>query len=120
MPRLNNLPDLKSVRRQLRARATPAEQLLWSALQRRQLAGRKFRRQHSVLNWVLDFYCPAERLAVELDGSPHDAAVAQSRDESRDAQLARLGIRVLRYENRDVMENLEGVVRDIEGHFRRD
>jgi very-short-patch-repair endonuclease len=118
MPRrFSNLPALKPIRRVLRAALTPAEARLWLALQHRQLAGRKFRRQHSVGPYVLDFFCPEEQLAVELDGAAHDSSAAQNRDCERDTYLAELGIRVARYENRDVTENLEGVLLDIRRRF---
>jgi very-short-patch-repair endonuclease len=103
----------------LRAALTPAEIRLWQALKKSQLARRKFRRQHSMGAYVLDFYCPAESLAVELDGSAHDTAAANERDERRDAFLASLGIEVLRFENRSVLENLEGVLAEISARFRR-
>jgi len=97
---------------------TPAESLLWVHLQHRQVQGRKFRRQHSVGIYILDFYCPAEHLAVELDGASHDHEAAQDRDEKRSEFLRKAGIRVLRFENRDVRENLEGVLKEIAGSFR--
>ncbi len=96
---------------------TPAEALLWTQLQSRQIAGRKFRRQHSVGPYVLDFYCPREKLAVELDGAAHDHEQAVERDETRTRHLVSLGIRVVRFENRDVLSNMEGVLRMIEDQF---
>ena len=113
----SNLSALKPRRKELRAALTPAEVRLWVALKGRQLDGRKFRRQHSMGAYILDFYCPQEKLAIELDGAAHDSAAAQIRDERRDAFLAGLGIRVLRYENRNVMENLDGVLADIRARF---
>jgi len=68
--RLNNLPELAGFRRKLRNALTPAEARLWTLLKRAAL-GRKFRRQHSVGRYILDFYCPSEKLAVELDGEDH-------------------------------------------------
>ncbi|MCX6258444.1 MAG: DUF559 domain-containing protein [Bacteroidia bacterium] len=68
---IHNLPDLKEMRRWLRKRLTPAELLLWNHLKNKKLECRKFRRQHCVGKYVLDFYCPTEKLAIELDGSPH-------------------------------------------------
>ena len=115
--KLSNDPSLKPLRRQLRTTLTPAEARLWKQLQNRQLAGRKFRRQHSVGRYVLDFYCPREYLAVELDGAAHDHELAAERDEARTRYLESLGITVLRFENRDVVENLEGVLRMIQDHF---
>ena len=116
--RLHNLPSRNDLRRELRSQLTPAESLLWAHLQRRQLLGRKFRRQHGVDNYILDFYCPAEKLGVELDGASHDHEVAQDRDSERSEFLRRAGIRVVRFENREVRENLEGVLLEIARHFR--
>ena len=84
-PRHTNLPALKAIRRDLRNNSTPAERALWQGLKSRQLQGRKFRRQHSVSRYVLDFYCPEERLAVELDGSVHDDPVRRAHDAARQA-----------------------------------
>jgi very-short-patch-repair endonuclease len=111
--RLSNVQKLKAFRRELRSALTLAEVRLWGVLKNSQLAGRKFRRQHSVGPYILDFYCPAEQLAIELDGSAHDSEVAEIRDGARDAYLNKLGIRVVHYENRHVMTNLEGVLQDI-------
>jgi very-short-patch-repair endonuclease len=115
--RLHNLNRLKIRRQTLRSSLTPAEARLWSYLQHSQLQGRKFRRQHSVGPFTLDFYCPAEKLAVELDGAAHDSDDGAARDEARTAYLVELGIRVVRFENRDVMENLEGVLTEIARSF---
>jgi len=67
---------------------------------------------------VVDFFCAAARLAIELDGSAHDYASAQEHDRARDAYLLRAGIRVLRFENRDVLTNLDGVLAEIARHLR--
>ena len=116
--RFHNRTPLTARRRQLRMQLTPAEALLWRHLQRAQLAGRKFRRQHSCGAYVLDFYCPLERLGIELDGAAHDHDQAQRHDEARDRFLANSGIKVLRFQNRDVIANLEGVLAEIRRHFR--
>ncbi len=113
MRQLNNLGKLKARRRELRHNLTTAEARLWSHLQGRQLRGSKFRRQHSVGAYVLDFYCPAQHVAVELDGAAHDHENARQHDARRSAFLASLGITVLRFENRDVFENAEGVLLEI-------
>ena len=117
MPRHNNLGRLKGVRRALRHRATPAERALWQMLKGRRLGGRKFRRQHSVGAYVLDFYCPAERIAVELDGSVHDDPARQSYDVKRQQALVALGIRVLRFQNREVLETPDVVPAEIAAYF---
>ena len=109
----HNVPELKSRRRELRSTLTPAEALLWRHLQRSKLQGRKFRRQHSVGPYVLDFYCPSERLAIELDGAAHDHDLAFRRDVLRTTYLAASGVRVMRFENDDVVRNPEGVLASI-------
>ena len=110
-------PSQRPLARQLRMSLTPAEARLWKYIQNRQLAGRKFRRQHSAGPYVLDFYCPREHLAIELDGAAHDHEQAAQRDEARTRYLASLGIKVVRFENRDVMSNLEGVLQVIKDCF---
>jgi very-short-patch-repair endonuclease len=109
----HNAPELKSRRRELRSNLTPAEALLWRHLQRSKLHGRKFRHQHSVGPYVLDFYCPSERLAVELDGAAHDHGLAVRRDVLRTTYLVASGVRVIRFENQDVEHDPEGVLATI-------
>ena len=118
MPKIHNLTRLKPVRENLRATMTPAEIALWKQLQDSQLQGRKFRRQHSIGNYVVDFYCPVEKLAIELDGSPHDTEQGFQRDAQRGVWLGTVGVRVLRFENRDVLNNMEGVLVEICRHFK--
>ncbi len=114
---LNNLPHLKTFRKQLRKKMTPAEARLWTHLKGKQLDGRKFRRQHSVANYILDFYCPEERLAIELDGEVHNNVVASEYDHERDLFLQHTGIKVLRFENRIVFENSTWLLSQIKSHF---
>jgi very-short-patch-repair endonuclease len=115
---LNNRRSVKPFRRQLRAALTPAEAILWLQLQRSQLQGRKFRRQHSIGPYIVDFYCASEKLAVELDGAAHDHESAAAHDRERDAFHAAAGVRVIRFENKDVAANLEGVLLEIARHFQ--
>jgi very-short-patch-repair endonuclease len=89
-------------RRVLRKKATDAENELWSRLRRHRM-GPKFRRQHTVGPYTLDFYCPAARLAVELDGGQHYEGQQRVKDEARDAWLKEQGIRVIRYSDRDAL-----------------
>ncbi|MBK7001004.1 MAG: endonuclease domain-containing protein [Rhodoferax sp.] len=114
---LNNRSALRTYRKELRNNLTPAEAKLWTQLKGSQLDGRKFRRQHSVGRYILDFYCPAERLAIELDGGVHDTADAQAYDRERDMFLQALGIKVLRFENRLVFQQLEGVLAEVKSQF---
>jgi very-short-patch-repair endonuclease len=96
---------------------TPAEIFLWSFIKGKQLDGRKFRRQHSVGNYILDFYCPAEKLAIELDGAHHFTSAGFEYDEQRTLYLNSLNIRVVRFENKDVFEQTEYVIDEIKRNF---
>ena len=115
---LNNLKLLTPVRKELRNGATETEDILWQQLKGSQLAGRKFRRQHSIGFFVLDFYCPSERLAVELDGTVHDVADVKIYDEERQKAIESLQITVIRFQNTDVIHNISHVLATIQQHFR--
>jgi very-short-patch-repair endonuclease len=106
---LHNSPCMKNRRKELRKNTTPAEQRLWRILRNRNLAGHKFRRQHSVGPYVLDFYCPAHKLAIELDGDTHFNDEAEEYDKNRTNYLNSMGIKELRFLNTDVFQNLDGV-----------
>ena len=108
---------LRTFRKDLRNRLTPAEAKLWTYLRKSQLEGRKFRRQHSVDFYILDFYCPAEHLAVELDGAVHTMESAQAYDHERDVFLHHYGIKVIRFENALVFQQPEAVLMEIRKHF---
>jgi methylmalonyl-CoA mutase cobalamin-binding domain/chain len=114
---IRNLPELKSFRKQLRSEMTPAEVRLWQNLKSKNLGGRKFRRQHSVGPYILDFYCPSESLAIELDGEVHNTITAAHNDHERTLFLEHFGIKVLRFENRLVFELLEPVLDSIKEEF---
>jgi very-short-patch-repair endonuclease len=106
-PYIHNSNSFEPDRKALRNALTPAEAYLWTQLKKRQLSGKKFRRQYSVGPYILDFYCPKVRLAVELDGAPHFNVIRQELDAKRDRYLEERGIVVLRFENREVFENFE-------------
>ena len=110
---LFNKRRLKEIRRQLRANETPAEKVLRSELRGRKLDGHRFCRQFSVGPYVLDFYCPREKLAIEVDGRHHYIGDGPARDAERTRYLEHFGIRVLRFRNEEVMGDLEGVLRTI-------
>lgn len=101
------LPPL-AFRRVLRRKATDAENLVWGHLRRHRL-GPKFRRQHTLGPYTLDFFCPSARLAIELDGGQHYAGPQHEKDLARDAWLERQGIRVLRFSDRDALMEIEVV-----------
>jgi very-short-patch-repair endonuclease len=93
--------------RKLQKAVTTAEQRAWRLLRDRNRVGLKFRRQHPIGKFVVDFYCQQSRLAVELDGSVHAQPRQASKDLAKDADLKRLGIRVLRLPNGIVLEDPE-------------
>ncbi len=107
------LPEaLKTFARHLRTEQTDAETLLWYFLRDRSLLDLKFRRQHPVPPYVLDFYCHDLNLAVELDGGQHTPEI----DAERTAYLEQKGIRLLRYWNHDLLQNTEDVLTDLYNH----
>ena len=109
-----NRPEQKAIRQYLRNNMTPAEVALWKLLRERQVCGLKFRRQFGAGPYVLDFYCPELRLAVELDGRPHFSDMGMAYDHQRSVYLEREhGIHVLRFENRDVFESPETILYEI-------
>lgn len=93
--------------RGLRNRQTPAESLLWDRIRGRRL-GARFRRQHVILGWIADFYCPKARLVIEVDGSSHDDRKAK--DAIRDAAMGAIGLMVLRFSNTDVYDRMDWVL----------
>jgi very-short-patch-repair endonuclease len=99
--------------RRLRREQTEEEKQLWRALRAGRFAGFKFRRQHSVGNYFLDFYCPLARLSVELDGFQHGLPEQRQRDEARERFLATEGIEELRFWNHQWRKNPEGVLLEI-------
>jgi very-short-patch-repair endonuclease len=109
----SNPPKTKRQRRNLRTEQTKSEAKLWSKLRNRQLVGCKFRRQHPVDQYILDFYCPELRLAIEIDGDSHFIGLAPVRDKEREQYLTRYGIRMLRFTNEDVRTNLDSVIQAI-------
>ena len=99
--------------RLLRKKATEPERILWRHLRNRNFVGYKFRRQHPLDCCVLDFYCPAAKLAIEIDGGGHGYRAGQIRDRTRSELLARQGITVLRFWNHQVRQELDSVLRAI-------
>ena len=112
-----NKPELKYFRKKLRSDLTPAEAKLWKYLSKSQLEGRKFRRQHSIGNYIVDFYCPTEKLAIELDGSVHNDINADEYDQERELILKEFGVKVIRFENKDVFEDPDQILETIKSNF---
>ena len=114
MPRIQqgNPENLKH-RRALRSEMTRAENKLWLRLRGKQFEGVKFRRQHGIGSYIVDFYCPERLIVVEVDGDVHSEATQIVRDRNREEHLSGLGLRVIRYTNDEVLNNLEGVLEDL-------
>ncbi len=106
-------PEQRRFAQQLRTQLTDCERLLWRQLRNRHLAGFKFRRQHPLPPYVLDFYCAELMLVVELDGGQHYDDAGREKDRVRTDYLQRKGLDVLRFSNLDVLQNLEGVLAEI-------
>lgn len=113
MTKIFNRHEDLTKRRTLRHNMTPPEIILWKQLQRSQIAGAKFRRQYGVLNYVVDFFCPEVRLALELDGSSHDGDDAVAYDAIRQTEIEAAGITFLRFSNRDISPNLNAATQTI-------
>jgi len=101
---INNLPEMKPFRRKLRKNMTAAEVALWLMIKNKQLDGERFLRQYSIGHFVVDFYCPKYKLAVELDGEVHFTDEAEAYDKERTEFLSSVGVRVLRFENFEVFQ----------------
>ncbi|MBU0502073.1 MAG: endonuclease domain-containing protein [Candidatus Margulisbacteria bacterium] len=95
----------------LRREQTKAEKLLWGYLNNRGVGGAKFRRQHPVNRFILDFYCPAKKLAIEIDGGIHD--IQKEYDFARQQTLEAKGIRFIRFKNEEVLDALDSVIKKI-------
>ncbi len=101
-------PEIEKAARRMRQALTPAEFMLWEALRGRRLAGLRFRCQHPVGRFILDFYCPAHRLVIEVDGGVHDDKIEYY--EARATVLHGYGYRVLRFRNEEVTSDLPAVL----------
>jgi very-short-patch-repair endonuclease len=111
--RFTRRPEATARARRLRRDATKAEMKLWYVLQRGQMAGSSFRRQHPLGKYFVDFYCARLRLAIEVDGGQHNRDNVRARDEARTRWLKARGVTVLRFWNNDVLENIDGVWEEI-------
>jgi len=116
---LINTPALKSRRRELRKHPTLTEAALWKHLQRRQILGKKFRRQYSIGRYIVDFFCVECDIAIELDGAQHFRELGEEYEGERTLFLQGLGVEILRFENRVVRENIEAVLETIREAVRK-
>jgi very-short-patch-repair endonuclease len=113
MTRVFNKTGEKTKRKMLRKNMPQAEVILWSKLKDKGLKGYKFRRQYSVEGFVIDFYCPKIKLALEVDGDSHFTEGADTRDKERQAIIESFGITFLRFTNKEIYENTDGVLEKI-------
>jgi very-short-patch-repair endonuclease len=111
--KLHNRPESKGIRVDLRKSLTTAEAFLWKELKGKKLDGRKFRRQHGIGNYIVDFYCAQESLIIELDGEVHNNTIAIEKDDKRTSFLNKNGFTVLRFENRMVFDHMPSVLQEI-------
>ncbi|MCX7184625.1 MAG: endonuclease domain-containing protein [Nitrosospira sp.] len=117
MERYNS--KLKGLSRTLRTNLTDAEQVLWQHIRRKQIQGMQFYRQKPLLAFIVDFYCPAAKLVIELDGSQHYDEEQQTKDQARDDTLAESGLQVLRFDNRQVLLETDAVLAVIDTTVRK-
>ena len=107
------ITKLLPLRRRLQSNQTRAEQLVWGKLRSNQIHGLKFRRQHGIGSYIVDFFCPERNLVIEVDGDVHPPDVHQTKDLERENYLRSLGLQVVRYTNDEVINNLAGVLEDL-------
>ena len=115
----SNRPDLKEKRRRLRNNPTKAESVLWKYLRNRQIENIKFRRQFSIDNYIVDFYAPAIKLVIEVDGDTHFKDDEMEYDMKRQLELEMFDIVFMRFTNTDVIESTEFVVENIRMKVRK-
>lgn len=112
MKTINNIKKLFYRRKELRNNSTPQEILLWLKLKNSQI-GLKFRRQHSIGGYIVDFYCPSKKLVIEIDGSQHFVKDNQEYDKTRTEFFEGLSVIVLRFTNAEINTNIDGVLQKI-------
>lgn len=107
-------PEIHKRAKELRRNLTDTEVLLWERLRKAQIAGYNFRRQHPIRKFIVDFYCHKALLVIELDGGIHDKLEVAERDDGREYELKKLGLRVIRFKNEEVLNNINWVLKTIE------
>jgi very-short-patch-repair endonuclease len=110
-------PEIFKRASELRKNMTDAEKALWPALRKKQIQGKRFRRQHPVSKYIVDFYCHQSKLAIEVDGGIHNKTEQKEHDTGRSYELQQLGIKVIRFTNDQIFQNLNEVIKEIEKHI---
>ena len=106
-------PVLFEYVRKLRLNETDAEKVLWIHLCNKKINGLRFRRQHPILYFIADFFCPSAKLIIEVDGGIHNLPIQFEYDKNRDNELIAYGLKVLRFTNHEVMNNIDEVIQKI-------
>jgi len=114
---LNYNKNIKQYSRQLRKDMTEAEKLVWAKIRGKQLKDVQFYRQKPLGNFIVDFYCAKANLVIELDGGQHFTEEGEAKDIKRDDYLKQLGLKVLRFSDNEVFENIEGIIEKIWGNL---
>ena len=107
--------NLKPLAKKLRNESTKSEIRLWQELKHKKMRGYDFHRQKPLLNYIVDFYCPAIHLAIELDGYSHHFTEVIEKDEEKELALQKVGVSILRFQDSEVMKDMPNVLRAIEG-----
>jgi very-short-patch-repair endonuclease len=105
--------NLKQLSRNLRKNMTDAEKLLWSKMRGKQLKGLQFYRQKIIGNYIADFYCPKSKLVIEVDGGQHYSDEGKEKDSIRDDYMKGAGLTIIRFSDREVLNNIDVVVEEI-------
>jgi len=105
--------SLKKFSRELRKNMTEAEKIMWQKIRRKQLKGYQFYRQKIIGNYIVDFYCPKAKVVIELDGGQHYDDRGKKKDEKRDKYLMSLGLKILRFSDRDFLKNQKKILEEI-------
>ena len=113
MQKIHNRSYLIKFRRRLRVRDTEAEQVFWEHVRNRKLNGLKFKRQHSICNYIVDFYRHSQKLVIELDGDYHITPEQDAKDKLRDDNLKAMGFKVLRFRNDKVLNSIDTIKKEI-------
>ena len=113
----NASPEIFKRAKELRENLTPTENLLWHELNRKKFKGYRFKPQHPIDRFIVDFYCHRAILVIEIDGEVHEQGEQVERDQGRSAELEAFGVKVLRFSNLEVQENLEDVLKTIHQAF---
>ncbi len=107
-------PEIFKRASELRKNMTEAEVILWSALRRKQIKGKRFRRQHPIERFIVDFYCHDSRLIIEADGGIHKALEQKEYDIGRSIELEKFGLKIIRFTNEQIKNNLAETLEEIE------